>query len=578
MVQNHPAMAKYEVKPNPLEMRGDKIQFELKGQFAPNYFNTDAVVVMQPALKYDGGSVLLKPYILRGEKTKGNGTLINKKAGGSFTYIETIDYKPGMEQSMLVLNPAAYVEKKAKKLPTPANAEEAMKVPKAMNLGEVTPATGTMVTPTRLNNESGYTSTEKDKYEKETIITRKAIIYFVVDMYNLNWNMPLNKDQKNINALKSLDTALQSGMQIKNISVDAWASPEGEEVRNGNLSKERAATGKKYVEDVKKKATEARAKKLKVKSTTIEQKIDVAANDHGEDWDGFLAGVKSSNIKDKDKIVNVINSNKDIDKRHQEMNNMVVVYGGGDIEPVLDPLRRAELKVDFLEIKKTDEQIAELSLTAPDSLKLEELLYSATLTDNTGNKEAVYTSTIRIYPDDIRAYVNLSALYIAEKNYDKASEVLQTANGVKPNDVSVLNNLGVVALAKGDYKNAGDYFNQSDNAEANKNKGILAIKEGHYGSAVSSMSDDKCGYNLALAQLLNNDVASAKNTLNCMNPTTADGLYLKAVCAAREKNATDVVAALKQAISEKPTLKTQAQKDVEFNTVRDNTEFQNLIK
>jgi tetratricopeptide (TPR) repeat protein len=577
MVKNHPTMAKYEVKPDPLEMRGDKIQVELKGQFAPNYFNTNAVVVVQPTLEYEGGSTLLKPYILRGEKTKGSGTLINKKAGGSFTYSETIDYKPEMEQSTFVLNPVAYVEKKAKKLPPVTTAEEAMKVPKAVNLGEVKPATGTMITSTRLDNEAGYTSTEKDKYEKETIIPKEASIYFVVDQYNLDWKMPLNKEKKNIDALKSLDTALLSGMQIKTISVDAWASPEGEELRNSTLSQQRALTGRKYVESAKKKATEARAKKLKVKVSTIEQKISVDTVSHGEDWDGFLSAVSKSDIKEKNTILNVINSNKDIDKRHHEINNMTVIYK--EIEDqILPPLRRSILKVDFLEPKKTDEEIAELSLTAPDSLKLEELLYSATLTDDAGNREAIYTSATRIYPDDIRAYINLSALYITDKNYDKALEALQTANGVSPNNAAVLNNMGVVALAKGNYDNAKDYFNQSNNAEANKNKGILAIKEGNYGSAVSSMSSDNCGYNLALAQLLNNDIASAKNTLNCMNPMTADGLYLKAVCAARENNATDAVAALKQAISEKPALKVQAQKDVEFNKVRDNVEFQSITR
>ncbi|MDR1973136.1 MAG: hypothetical protein LBQ31_00490 [Bacteroidales bacterium] len=577
MTKNHPAMAKYEVKPNPLEMRGDKIQFEMKGQYAPNYFNTNAVVVIQPSLKYDGGSVLLKPYILRGEKTKGNGTLINKKAGGSFTYSETLDYKPGMEQSTLVLNPAAYVEKKAKKLPAPTNAEEAMKVPKAMNLGEVTPATGAMVTSTRLDNEAGYTSNEKDKYEKETIIPKEASIYFYVDMSNLDWKMPLNKDQGAADAIKSLDTALLSGMQIKKIGVDAWASPEGEELRNSKLSQQRALTGKKYVDDAKKKATEARAKKLKVKPATISQDIEIDTVSHGEDWDGFLSAVGKSNIAEKNTILNVINSNKDIDKRHHEINNMTVIYK--EIEDqILPPLRRSILKVDFLEPKKTDEQIAELSLTAPDSLKLEELLYSATLTEDNNNKIAIYASAVRIYPDDVRAYVNLSSLYIADRSWDKASEVLQTANGVVPNTASVLNNLGVVALARADYDNAKSYFKASANAEANKNMGIVAIKEGNYSTAVSSMSDDKCGYNLALSQLLNGDIASAKTTLGCMNPMTADGLYLKAVCAAREKNVAAAIENLKQAIAEKPALKAQAQKDVEFNTVSDNADFKNVVK
>jgi tetratricopeptide (TPR) repeat protein len=255
----------------------------------------------------------------------------------------------------------------------------------------------------------------------------------------------------------------------------------------------------------------------------------------------------------------------------------VVIYK--EIEDqILPPLRRSIVKVDFLEPKKTDEQIAEFSLTAPDSLKLEELLYSATLTEDKNNQITIYTSAARIYPDDVRAYVNLAALYIADKDYEKASEALQSANGVKPNTPSVLNNLGVVALAAGDFKNAKGYFDQSGNGEANKNKGILAIKEGNYSSAVSNMSDDKCGYNLALAQLLNKDVASAKATLDCMKPMTADGLYLKAVCAARENNAAATVEALRSAIAEKPALKAQAQKDVEFNTVKDNTDFQNLVR
>ncbi|MDE5559811.1 MAG: hypothetical protein K2I84_04075, partial [Bacteroidales bacterium] len=57
MVANHSTMAKYVATPNPLEMQGDKIKVEIKGNYQPKYFVTKAMVVFQPALNYEGGSI-----------------------------------------------------------------------------------------------------------------------------------------------------------------------------------------------------------------------------------------------------------------------------------------------------------------------------------------------------------------------------------------------------------------------------------------------------------------------------------------------------------------------------------------
>lgn len=174
MVANHPTMAKYEAKPNPLEMHGDKLKVEIKGEYQPKYFNKTAIVVMQPAIKYEGGSVLLKPIILRGEKTKGQGNLISKTTGGSFVYNDETAYTPEMAKCQLVLNPVAYTEKKAKGL-TVTNESEAEKVPSFVRLGERPTAKGTMATSSRINKNGSLLCTETDKYIKETI-DRKSVV------------------------------------------------------------------------------------------------------------------------------------------------------------------------------------------------------------------------------------------------------------------------------------------------------------------------------------------------------------------------------------------------------------------
>jgi len=70
---------KYEVTPNPLEVHGDKISVTIKGKIPAGYFHKNAGVFIQPILKYEGGSLKLKPFYLKGENAKGDGTIINSK-------------------------------------------------------------------------------------------------------------------------------------------------------------------------------------------------------------------------------------------------------------------------------------------------------------------------------------------------------------------------------------------------------------------------------------------------------------------------------------------------------------------
>lgn len=578
MAKNH-STVQYEVTPSPLEMHGDKVKVSIDGTIPEKYFWKKAILVFQPTITYEGGQTELKPIVLRGVKTQGQGTVIDSKTGGKFTYSDEVAYVPGMEQSQLVVNPVGYPEKKAAGMEV-TNTAQAKEVAKSVALGSRVVAQGTNITPSRIDNCGAKISIIPDKYEKETVIPHTATIYYLVDTYGLNWNLPLNRQPEAKAAVKALDSLFMTGMAMKSVEIKAWASPEGEETRNQNLSDNRVKTAQKYFNTAYNNAVKKLARKMKVKASTIKQEINPNVESMGEDWDKFIADLRASSIPEKNTIINVISSHKDRQAREQEIRNMTVIYKQIEDE-ILPPLRRAEILVNFLEPKKTDEEIARLSLTAPDSLKLEELLYAVTLTEDKDDQLKIYLSATEVYPEDYRGFNNAAALYIEKQQYDQAQHLLETANGLQPNDGDVMNNMAALAMAKGDMDNARLNFEnalKAGNPEAAYNMGMFNIKDGEYAKAVAALGVEKCTYNLALAQLMNGKIDEAKATLNCMNPVSADAYYLLAVCAARQDNKAEVIANLRKAIAGKASLKAQAQKDVEFMSMREDAEFQSLVK
>ncbi len=73
-------------------------------------------------------------------------------------------------------------------------------------------ADGTIITASRfVFNQTG--AIVPHGYEKEvTILTKEAKIYFEVNKYNLNWNVPLNKEEANKAKLTELYEFHQPGI------------------------------------------------------------------------------------------------------------------------------------------------------------------------------------------------------------------------------------------------------------------------------------------------------------------------------------------------------------------------------
>jgi len=138
--------------------------------------------------------------------------------------------------------------------------------------------------------------------------------------------------------------------------------------------------------------------------------------------------------------------------------------------------------------------------------------------------------------------------------------------------------LAAIAGTKGDRKEAKSLLTKAGSSDVAKyNKGILAIQDGDYGTAVANLGDKN--YNKALAQILNGDNSGALTTINnSPDAQTADGYYLKAIIAARQDKLADIVSNLKDAFVKNPSLKTKAAKDMEFYKYFENATFTAILK
>lgn len=572
MTKKYPEV-RYEVKPEMLETNGGKVQVSISGKIPPKYFHKKAMMEIVPVLQSDKGSIELRAIKLKGEKAQGEGTVINKKTGGSFSYSETFDYDPKFNSSVLYANAKAQLKKKSAEMTQIKLAD-----------GIIYTSERTIVDPELASQATPGTGTNalfaNHGYEKEVLISKEAVIYFELDRSDLSWRVPMNQDPKSKEQIESFIDFIKKEYAVKELTLNAWASPEGEESRNSKLSESRSATAKKWYDTQINTFKKEKAKELKIKLKDVQTVLpELTPKANGEDWEGFMKAIEASNIKDKNAILNVVRNQADVARREQEIRNMTVIYQEIE-ENILPPLRRATIKLTCLEPRKTDEDIATLATTEPEKLDSKEIFYSATLTQDLATKEKIYRNAIKTYPEDWRGYNDLAGVLIMKKEYSEAKKMAEKANTMSPNNGVVLNNLGVIAMIDRDFTSAKSYIesSQKNGVNQNYNLGFFAIKEGDYAKAISLFGNKTCDYNVALAQLLSANLSAAAQNLDCMKNKTAASHYLAAVVASRSGNKASMLTNLKKACEMDASFKAQAKDDREFMKHFSHGEFLEAIR
>ena len=533
----------FTVTPQVLEAVGGKVPATINGKFPEKYFKKKAVVEVTPVLKWNGGEAKGQSAVFQGEKVEGNDQTISYKVGGSYTMKTSFDYVPEMAKSELWLEFKAKVGNKEVVIPAVKVADGVISTSELVNntLGSANPALG----------EDAFQRIIKEKHD--------ANIMFLIQQANLRaqeLNSDAIKEWKDL--VKNADEAPNQNVAIE---ISAYASPDGGFKLNNTLAENREGNTTKYLNK--------ELKKMKVDAP-------VDARYTAQDWEGFKELVSASNLQDKDLVLRVISMYQDPETREKEIKNISAVYS--DLaETILPQLRRSRLTANIEIIGKSDDEISALAKSNPSELNIEEILYAATLTNNDGEKMAIYTKASELYPNCYRTWNNIGMMAFKAGDLAKAEQMFNKSNSVK-NNASANMNLGLIALTKGDQAKAQQLFgNAAGVNELSEALGVLYLEQGEYAKAVNSFGSVKTN-NAALAQILVKDYSKASQTLNGVAKPDAITSYLKAVVAARTNDANGVVSNLKAAIAADKSLAKEAAIDLEFAKYATNSDFSALVK
>lgn len=226
---------------------------------------------------------------------------------------------------------------------------------------------------------------------------------------------------------------------VQKISLTGYASPEGGFAYNTKLSQNRANAIK----------------------GDIQKKFDIpermfTVTGAAEDWAGVRSWVASSNIQYRSQILEIIDNTSDPDARDAKIR---ALDGGKTynmlLKDVYPGLRRTTYAIDYTVVPFTVER----------------------------GREAVRTS-----PDKLSAY----EYHVVSQSYPKGSadheNVLIVAQRYYPNDAAINNNLGILALEKGNYSQAITYFQRiQNNSMALNNLGVAQALNGQYDQAEATL-------------------------------------------------------------------------------------------
>ncbi len=537
--------------PDVLALNNGKVEADITVNFPAKYYNKKAVLKVTPIMVFEGGIIEGATKYFQGSKVNDNYTVVDAM-GGTFTQHVEFPYDARMAQSELKLlvevkcpsgkcktftlvnaNTGALAGK-AELQALAAGGKEAQAV---KNLFALPVAKGVNTLQSDLDYAAVMSNTANN-YKNVTTVVTKADIMYAINSAKVSSKAANSDDLKafkqNVVDTKNNDRATQK------LYVNGYASPDGPEKFNDNLSNARSKSGKQTADKL-------------LKGTGMD--LDVAS--YGEDWEGFQELVAASDIEDKDIILQVLSRYNSSSQRESEIKNMSAVFTELKKE-ILPKLRRAQL-VNSTDIKgKTDAEMAALINSGRlDELTDEELLYMAesVLTDAKAKATVLEYAAKKF--NDARAYNNLGVVYAAMGDNAKALAAYEKAAQLGLNNNEINSNLALANLSNGNVTKAQQYAAAADA----KTKSMIAAAQGNYSPAASTLS----GYNAAIANTMNNDLTAAKKAIASDSSAKAD--YLRAVIASKEGDLDTAKTQLRSAVSKDSSLAAKAAKDVNLSNL-----------
>ncbi len=557
-----------EVVPNPLEAHGGEVSFEISAVLPPKMLPKGKVYLINTFYQYGQQEIELDPIQFKAEDFPNSSSSTSRKSQ-NFTFA----YQEGMEEpGKLMIEGVATDPRNGKNKRTP----------------RLQVATGILTTSRLVQDVYTVAYADHGYNDKEELIPTRINFYFDRDRSNLKYS------ERQSDRGEQFKAFIAEKNVTRTVTITGTHSPEGPELRNENLSQNRAETIEEYY----------RRQMDKYDYKGMADSIEFILKPVVKDWTEFkqklseYAGITEDQKSEILSIVNGAGTFMDKESALQKLDSYSSLFR--DVYP---DLRAAKTEILTVKPKKSNAQIAVLSQKiingeAPsDTLSAEELLFSATLTPSMDEKENIYKAATKIGDGSYVAHNNLGALYLEkamsasgnEKNRLIEDAVTQFEIAIKKaKNAEVYANLASAYAMQGDYEQA--YSNAESALDnnpsndvitgANGIKGSIEIRRGEYDKAVSSLSSAKQDnvnvlFDKGLVQLLKKEYTTASSSFEAAIDQQSDyalAHYGLAVVAARQKNSDKIVDNLKNAVNAEASLRERALTDLEF------AEFSNSVK
>lgn len=555
--------ATVNVTPSPLEVHADSVKFNVKAKVAPGAkIKKGGVYKGDIVVKEGPNSFPMSQVKVAYEQFPDL-----KKKGADVAIDVAQPYKDGMNGGKLVS--VNTYERKGKKFELPEI--------------ELAPC---CITTSRLvctmeqylvfceNNEKNY-QIEKGSVKNE----HEARFQFPQDVFAIN---PTEYEKTEI---RTIGEYLARKTEVKRIIIEGFASPEGPFKRNRMLSVNRSKEVQNWL-----------VAQLQKEGYTIQNdSAFFQIRTTSEDWEGFKANLDRTQYSEdvKRQIIEIVSAGFDEDVKEKKI--MALVGGAKQVEFILEPLRRATIRLEFNNAAHTDEQIIAMlndflaGRKTTDDLKKffkqEEFLYGISKISKPADRRKLLVEYVKFFPDDYRGYNDLGVYSILSNMQAEGTKNLNTANGKRSNDAFVDNNLGIVALNSGNREEALNKFKasyaQKATPEVAFNIGVIYERQAKYAEATAMFDNAggnlKCAkYNAALCKVLMNDLTGAKSDVESairFDKNHALSYYLLSIIGARASDSNLLILNLKRAVQLDNTLSEKALDDLEFRKFRNTAEF-----
>ena len=546
-----------QVNPNPLEVHGGNVPFEMSAILPAKILPTETSFTLNTIYVYGDQEVAVGSVEFKASDFPNSSTTTSRKAE-NFTF----PYQEGMNPGTL------YVQGVATDLRNGKTAEtERLAV-----------AQGLIMTSAWVKDVALSSYADHGYNDKEELIPTNVDFYFDQGRSNLRTSLSYD-GETNASKRNQLSGFIAEKNVTRTVTITGTHSPEGTETVNSDLSEDRAATIEKYYRN--------RMDRYDYKGAA--DSIDFILKPIVQDWGAFKAALSAyDGISDDEKsqYTNIINGSGTFVDKEKEMKKLSTYKKV--FKDVYPGLRSAKTEVLTVKPKKSNAEIAVLAKSIvdgeadADTLTIEELMFSATLTPSLEEKAAIYKAAAD-KSGMWQAHNNLAAAHIEmakrgdASKLDGAATQLEIASNKMADAPEVQSNMAAVQVLQGDYEAAYETLNgvstssNDINGKVSAMKGAVEVRMAEYDKAkatfASATNNENVIIDRGLAHLLSGDYTMADAEFKQVE--RADAFYLLAVSSARQNNAAGVGTNLKKAVDAEPSYKDMALNDLEFTNFAD---------